>query len=116
MFSCKVSISPTVERLHEPADVCGGNPRVALAEHVDAEGQQHPGSFRAQGIPHSCAVRLDQVGLQQVELVVGNLHVGELAEAGGDSVYNCRKKYVIFYLFCIRTTVILFHFFMVIKS
>ena len=65
-------------------DVAGA--RVALGEHVGAQQHQRPGRLGPDGLPDAAAVAQHQVALQFDDIVAGDGHVRELAEAGGDAV------------------------------
>ncbi len=75
-----------VEALGQQADGLGADAAVGLQQAVDAGGHEGASLVRGQGLTHPGRMAAQQVELEQPELIVGDDHRGELAEAGVDAV------------------------------
>ncbi len=75
-----------VEHLAERVDDDGPHAGVALGERVGPQ-QHHGARFRdGQRLAHADRVRAHQVDLQFANLVAGDAHVAQFADAGGDGI------------------------------
>ena len=75
-----------VQAFRQQVDGLGPDAAMALQEAVDAGGHEGAGLVLRQGLTHTGGMAADQVELEQLELVRGNDHRGELAEARVDAI------------------------------
>ena len=58
-----------------------------LCEHVNPEREEHARPLDGERVTGACCVTGDEIVLEFAELVLGNAHGGEVAEARVDAVY-----------------------------
>ena len=75
-----------IQHLDQPLQRLHANPGEAFRQHVGAQRHRRTHNRHRQRIANACRMASQQIDLQRVELIDGDVDVGEIAEPGVDAV------------------------------